>query len=333
MLAGRVFCPVCGASMSVNTNSGNKAGRRISYYVCGRYKWGRQNQGEILCEKTGYTVGETEGAVIAALLDACERPEAIRAAAALYARAQAPVISPAADPRRELGQVDKALAQIAAEEMNAVQAQLAGMRAGASPNVYAAVFADIAAQRKDLEDRRGVLAAQIRPKRDKNKQEQAGGAAAVIGSDEARRQALADAHRVLSSPDVAGAVKRTLLGTLIRRVTCHKGGATAYFLPGVLGAGMEDVSGVLTLKNVLLFYLHKIQRDLEETVIGAQLLAPLVRYNFGPNVPCPRFTLGTLDDGRLATAGRLIADLVAGKVIAPDEPWIRAYLGLPAPGE
>ncbi len=86
-------------------------------------------------------------------------------------------------------------------------------------------------------------------------------------------------------------------------------------------------------QDILLFYLHKIQRDLEETVIGAQLLAPLVRYNFGPNVPCPRFTLGTLDDGRLATAGRLIADLVAGKVIAPDEPWIRAYLGLPAPGE
>ena len=86
-------------------------------------------------------------------------------------------------------------------------------------------------------------------------------------------------------------------------------------------------------QDVLMFYLHKIQRDLEETVVGAQLLAPLVRYNFGPSVPCPRFKLGTLDDGRLATAGRLVADLVAGKVIAPDEPWIRGYLGLPARGE
>jgi phage gp29-like protein len=86
-------------------------------------------------------------------------------------------------------------------------------------------------------------------------------------------------------------------------------------------------------QDVLLFYLRKLQRDLEETVIGAQLLAPLVRYNFGPAVPRPRFTLGNLDDGRLTAAGRLIADLVAGKVIAPDEPWIRGYLGLPAVGE
>ena len=85
-------------------------------------------------------------------------------------------------------------------------------------------------------------------------------------------------------------------------------------------------------QDVLMFYLHKIQRDLEETVIGAQLIAPLIRYNFGPAVPCPRFALGALDDGRLAMAGRLIADLVSGKVIAPDEPWIRGYLGLPAVG-
>ena len=86
-------------------------------------------------------------------------------------------------------------------------------------------------------------------------------------------------------------------------------------------------------QDVLMFYLHKIQGDLEETVIGAQLIAPLVRYNFGPSVPCPRFVLGALDDGRLATTGRLIADLVSGKVIAPDEPWIRGYLGLPARGD
>jgi len=85
-------------------------------------------------------------------------------------------------------------------------------------------------------------------------------------------------------------------------------------------------------QDVLMFYLRKLQRDLEETVVGAQLIAPLVRYNFGPHVPPPRFALGTLDDGRLAAAGTLIADLVAGKVIAPDEPWIRGYLGLPAVG-
>ena len=86
-------------------------------------------------------------------------------------------------------------------------------------------------------------------------------------------------------------------------------------------------------ENVLGYYLRKLQRDLEETVMTRQLIAPLVRYNFGPNTALPTFALGTLDDGRLATAGRLIADLVAGNIIAPNEPWIRGYLGLPAVGE
>ncbi len=74
----------------------------------------------------------------------------------------------------------------------------------------------------------------------------------------------------------------------------------------------------------------KLQRDLEETVMNAQLLPRLVAYNFGPEAPVPTFHLGGLDDGRLETAGKLITDLVAGNIIAPDEPWIRGYLGLPA---
>lgn len=82
-------------------------------------------------------------------------------------------------------------------------------------------------------------------------------------------------------------------------------------------------------RDVLHFYLRKLQRDLEETVVDAQLLAPLTRYNFGPDVSPPTFHLAALDDGRLETAGRLIAALVAGAVIAPDEPWLRAFLGLP----
>ena len=43
------------------------------------------------------------------------------------------------------------------------------------------------------------------------------------------------------------------------------------------------------------------------------------------------FSLGQIDNGQLAAAGSLITGLVSGKVIAPEEPWIRGYLGLPAP--
>lgn len=82
--------------------------------------------------------------------------------------------------------------------------------------------------------------------------------------------------------------------------------------------------------DVLRFYIDKLARDLEESVLTRQLIARLVSYNFPPGTPCPTFRLGRLDDGKLAAVGHMIAELVNGNVLAPDEPWIRDYLGLPA---
>ena len=82
--------------------------------------------------------------------------------------------------------------------------------------------------------------------------------------------------------------------------------------------------------DVLSFYLQKLQRDLEETVMTRQLLQRLVALNFPAGTPCPTFRLGKIDDGKLQTAGALIGSLIAGGVVAPTEPWIRSYLGLPA---
>ncbi len=111
------------------------------------------------------------------------------------------------------------------------------------------------------------------------------------------------------------AIAKSILGQTLTTDSTAQGASYA------LGSVHQDVLG---------FYVAKLKRDLEETVIGAQLLAPLVAYNFGPSAACPAFTLGTLDAGQLETTGKLIADLVAGNVIAPTEPWIRGYLGLPA---
>ena len=111
------------------------------------------------------------------------------------------------------------------------------------------------------------------------------------------------------------AIAKSILGQTLTTDSTAKGASYA------LGTVHEDV---------LSFYVQKLQRDLEETVIRTQLLAPLVACNFGPQAARPTFSLGTPGIGQLETAGKLIADLVAGKVIAPDEPWIRGYLGLPA---
>jgi phage gp29-like protein len=104
-------------------------------------------------------------------------------------------------------------------------------------------------------------------------------------------------------------------------------------------------------QDVLYFYLEKLKRDLEESVMREQLIRRLVEMNYGPagrmvngqwsmadggSKPsatpsrCPRFALGSLEEQDLEVLGGLITKLVDGKVIAPDEPWIRGYLGLPA---
>ena len=95
------------------------------------------------------------------------------------------------------------------------------------------------------------------------------------------------------------------------------------------GGGSTYALGQVHL-DILRFYLRKLQRDLEQGVVGEQIIRRLLAYNFPAGTACPRFSLGQIDDGQLAAAGTLIKDLVAGQVIAPEEPWIRSYLGLPA---
>ncbi|MDO8588967.1 MAG: DUF935 family protein [Armatimonadota bacterium] len=83
--------------------------------------------------------------------------------------------------------------------------------------------------------------------------------------------------------------------------------------------------------EVMRFYLEKLKRDVEESVVGEQIIRRLVDYNFagGGVGGYPRFSLGPLEDKDLSALADLIGKLIDGKVIAPDEPWIREYLGVP----
>lgn len=81
--------------------------------------------------------------------------------------------------------------------------------------------------------------------------------------------------------------------------------------------------------DVLRMHLEKLKRDLEETVMREQVIRRLMEYNFGSAEHCPRFSLGTLEQRELAVVGDLVTRLISGGVIAPDETWIREYLGLP----
>ena len=250
MLAGRVLCPHCGAGLVCGSQKRrNRRGEIIAVpqrYACGHYMRSVQKMGTPQCEPTGYYVAEVEQAPIAAILDAAQRPEVLAAAALAYSE-PFPNEDGAADARCELAAVDQALAKIGKEEGATVQAQIAGIMAGADPGAYAAAFADLAARRKDMEDRRGALSRLVRAEKPGRTSGGKSTGARERGEEETGaegvaldRQALADTVRVLTSPDVPGAVKRDAIGHLIESVTPRReaGGmeTTVRFLPGVLGA-------------------------------------------------------------------------------------------------
>jgi hypothetical protein len=221
MLSGRIFCPECGAGMQAGPKS---SGGRI-YYACGRHRKSRDEIGISFCHSSLYEIAITEQSVVAAVEDACRRPEAIAAAVAAYVGARDVDIS-ATELRHELTKIDRTLKELGGQEAATVAAQVRGIMAGASADAYAAMFADIAAKRNDLEDRRGHLARQL------NRASGDQRASKPIRSDRLRH--LAETREVLTSDDVSGSEKRDLVGTIIEKVVCRKGGADVYFLPGVV---------------------------------------------------------------------------------------------------
>ena len=84
--------------------------------------------------------------------------------------------------------------------------------------------------------------------------------------------------------------------------------------------------------DVLKMCLRKLKRDLEEAVMGEQVIKRLVDYNFRV-CAYPTFSLGPLEDTDVAALAGVIEKLVSGQIIKPDEEWIRGYLGLPSAAE
>ncbi|MBV9851042.1 MAG: recombinase family protein [Armatimonadetes bacterium] len=238
MLTGRVFCPHCGATLTLGTTKrrdrrGNIVGKPQNY-VCYAYMNSLRRDarpGGVLtpaCVPTAYAGEIVERDTATAVGDAAHHPESIAEVLAVYAP-EPP--APPEQARRELAAVDKALQDLASQEAAAVQAQIAGIRAGASPDAYAAVFADLAARRKDMEGRRGALSRSVR--------EAGRGKAAAPDGAALTRQALEDAWQVLTSPKVPGAVKRDIVATVVEKVVPRREGerviTDVFFLPGVLG--------------------------------------------------------------------------------------------------
>jgi site-specific DNA recombinase len=225
MLSGMVFCPHCGASMTSRVQYANLV--RYHYYCCTNHIKARTLKTDVACVGDLYAIARTEEAVAAAITDALHNPMVIQAAVNAF-RERTYESTSALNAEEELRSIDKALERLRTQETAAVQAQIAGIRAGASPDAYAKVFADIAAERKDIENQRGLLSIRCR----RSGEQQACVVAKPAGGAEL---ALSGTLSVLRSDVITGAEKRSLVGTVVEKVICRKEGGDVYFRPEALG--------------------------------------------------------------------------------------------------
>jgi site-specific DNA recombinase len=228
MLSGLCVCPLCGVRAVIKYQKAG--GKTYSYYWCSTRKKSRNLPGERPCQGDLYPLAVVEEATIQAVREAYQHPAALSAALRVYRKRQRPAQS-AAETRREIESLEAELKAVRSEEGLAVQAQIAGIRAGASADAYTAVFAQIAARRSDLEGRiaslRGALSAPAGRERGR-------------GDQALMKSALEDAATALADEYVAGAEKRAVLGTVVEKVLPHKEGADVVFVRSLLKAVTDE---------------------------------------------------------------------------------------------
>lgn len=225
MLSGRTVCPYCGAQGVIKQQKAN--GKQYPYFICGAQRKASQLTGAKPCKGDLYPVSFMEESMVKVMQKACQDTQALAAVEVAYNVDVVEMLQDPASLRKELARLDKALEELKLEETVAVRAQMAGMKAGASGDVYNEVFAGIAASRKDNEKERGLVSmALTSSKEDRKKTSQQNISHAV-------QQALEDAWKVLSSPDVPGVTKRDILLPLVEKVVLHKDGVEVIFVPGL----------------------------------------------------------------------------------------------------
>jgi site-specific DNA recombinase len=242
MLSGQTYCPHCGARAGSKQQRAN--GKKYLYLACRQFLAAKQSSREPVCVGDVYPVSQVEAATLVALRRAWESPEAIAGALAAYPVEKSETGRQQTDQIAARRSVEDAMAALKSEEASVVQAQIAGIRSGASPDAYADLFTDMAARRKDLLAQLSGLDVALRrsQKPQKSVDSKTETRTADPAAAERIRKALEDAYRVLTSEEVPGAIKRDLLMTIVERVICQKAGADIVFRPGVLGVEMMGIN-------------------------------------------------------------------------------------------
>ncbi|MDX1932004.1 MAG: DUF935 family protein [Capsulimonadales bacterium] len=82
-------------------------------------------------------------------------------------------------------------------------------------------------------------------------------------------------------------------------------------------------------QEILSVRIRTIRRELA-AMLTDQIARPITETGFGSGVPVPVLRFPNLTTDELAARQALMLAMIDGNVVAPDEAWIRRYLGLPA---
>jgi len=109
--------------------------------------------------------------------------------------------------------------------------------------------------------------------------------------------------------------------------------ARGIMCPDLMGFSTTAVRGSYSLGrkqfDVFMWVLGKLAKEIEENIIGEQLIKPLIDYNWEVE-GYPKFKLGSLSEDNTANRASAITALVGAGLVNENESWIREYLNLPA---
>lgn len=110
--------------------------------------------------------------------------------------------------------------------------------------------------------------------------------------------------------------------------------AHAILMPDLLGFSSGESPGSLALGkahvDIFLTILEKMTRDLEDDVVGEQIIRPLVDFNFKVNA-YPVFKFDPMKQENRSIRAKMITLLIDAGVVRADEPWIRDWIEIPQP--
>jgi site-specific DNA recombinase len=167
LLTGIARCPICRRRLRARTMKSTYTKKRTgeeSVYPWVTYKCQYSSsadgrvEGKPVCNRRHYSGGQLERLTVEAVCRVAEDPGLIAAAARAFyqkQREEAGGTGAEAEERR----TRRALEELRDREQRTVKAQIAGIGAGADPNLYAAEFAEIARERDRLRERLAALSA------------------------------------------------------------------------------------------------------------------------------------------------------------------------------